>query len=83
MWNPGQLHAELLIRIDEVGGVECAKMPELFFPEDIPDRAVRQSAIEAAKAICSVCPIKWECFEYATTTGQEHGIWAGTLPHER
>ena len=83
MWNHGQQHAQLLLAIESVGGVDCAKLPDVFFPEDIANKAVRESAIEAAKAICDACPIKWQCFEYATTTGQEHGIWAGTLPHER
>lgn len=83
MWNHGHLHAELLLAIDEAGGTPCREMPDLFFPEDIPDKEVRESAIEAAKALCKSCPIKWQCFEYATETGQQHGIWAGTLPHER
>jgi WhiB family redox-sensing transcriptional regulator len=83
MWNHGHQHSELLLAIEAVGGVPCSEMPDLFFPEDIPDEEVRNEAIKTAKSICKGCPIKWQCFEYATTTGQENGVWAGTLPHER
>lgn len=83
MWNRGHLHAELLLAIDDAGGVPCQEMPDLFFPEDIPDGQVRTEAIKTAKSLCKTCPVKWTCFEYATTTGQQFGIWAGTLPHER
>jgi hypothetical protein len=83
MWNPGHQHAELLLAIEAAGGVPCASLPEVFFPEDIADPNIRQTAILTAKALCSTCPVKWQCFEYATTTGQTYGIWAGTLPHER
>lgn len=83
MWNHGHQHADLLVEIERVGGVPCSDMPDIFFPEDIANEAVRHEAIKTAKSICKTCPIKWQCFEYATTTGQEYGIWAGTLPHER
>lgn len=83
MWNPGHQYAEFLLAIDDAGGVPCSSMPDLFFPEDIPDEDVRNEAIQTAKSICKTCPIRLTCFEYAMTTGQEYGIWAGTLPSER
>lgn len=83
MFNPGHAHADLLLAIESAGGVPCQDIPDIFFPEDIPNPQLRETAIRTAKALCKTCPIKWQCFEYATTTGQEFGIWAGTLPHER
>jgi len=33
--------------------------------------------------MCSGCPVKITCFEYALETDQRHGIWGGTSPNER
>ena len=77
MFNHGHPHSELLLAIEEVGGVACQDFPDLFFPEDIPDEEVRQKAIETAESICERCPIVTLCGEYAVNTGQEYGIWGG------
>lgn len=50
--------------------------PDLFFPER------GESTIEA-KAICSTCPVKYECGEYALSTGEKFGIWGGLSERER
>lgn len=73
----------LLRDIRAVGGVECEKHPELFFPEDLENPERRSASIRAAIAICNVCPIKTECFTYAIETSQRYGIWGGTQGHER
>lgn len=36
-----------------------------------------------AKAICSGCPVKLTCLDYAVTGREDHGIWGETLPDER
>lgn len=77
MFNHGHPHAELLLAIDDAGGVPCQDLPEVFFPEDIPDREVREKAIETAKTLCADCPIRSLCRDYAVTTRQEYGIWGG------
>lgn len=58
-------------------------IPEVFFPEDFPDKNVKDFAILVARNLCNTCPIKNECFMYANETDQRYGIWAGTLPSER
>lgn len=73
----------LLKAIHENGGVECQRIPEPFFPEDIPDPEKRELSIKAAKAICKRCPIKTQCLTYALESGQRYGIWGGTEGHER
>lgn len=44
--------------------------PELWFPLD------GDWGLEA-KALCSTCPIREDCLEYAITHGDDHGIWGG------
>ena len=55
--------------------------PDLFFPVGSTGLAVAD--IEAAKAICAICPVQPECLRYALQTGQEFGIWGGTTEDER
>jgi WhiB family redox-sensing transcriptional regulator len=74
---------KLLRLIQQVGGVACEDSPALFFPDDFTDPAVRASATKAAKALCRSCPIMTDCFEYAVSSHQEHGIWGATSPSER
>lgn len=76
-------YTKLLSQIHLAGGVPCEKYPELFFPEDMANPEVKRLAIKSAKQMCNECPIKMKCFEYAIETKQRHGVWGGTLPHER
>ena len=55
--------------------------PELFFPAGTTGLAAPD--IEAAKAICAVCPVRRECLRWAVATNQEFGIWGGTTEEER
>lgn len=55
--------------------------PELFFPAGRA-RAAR-SQTDAAKAVCSRCPVRPECLSYARGTRQQDGIWGGTTLEER
>jgi WhiB family transcriptional regulator, redox-sensing transcriptional regulator len=83
MFNRGHRFHDFLVKLHDSENVPCTKSPELFFPEDIPDKTMREYATLAAKSLCHTCPLFEECFEYATTSGEPHGIWAGTLPGER
>lgn len=44
---------------------------ELFFPEP------GQGQGEAAHRICARCPVRDECLDWATASGQKHGIYGG------
>ncbi len=35
-----------------------------------------------AKAICKVCPVREQCFDYAVNTVEKHGIWGGATERE-
>ncbi len=50
--------------------------PEAFYPE-VGDTA------KEAKRVCSMCPIKQACGEYALATNEPHGIWGGMSEGQR
>ena len=50
-----------------------------FFPVN----EAETSLLRAAKAICSGCPVRLECLDYAIETGQTEGIWGGLTSRER
>jgi WhiB family redox-sensing transcriptional regulator len=83
MTNQGQTYRELSRLIDDQGGVPCQDMPDIFFPEDCAHKHTRELAIKTARALCAECPLRLPCFSYAIEAQEPHGIWAGTLPHER
>lgn len=55
--------------------------PNMFFPVGVTGPAVDQ--IATAKSICSGCPARAACLEFAITTNQEFGVWGGTSEEER
>jgi WhiB family redox-sensing transcriptional regulator len=50
----------------------------IFFPdsEDASESA-------AAKAVCSGCPVRAACLEFALSTRQDDGVWGGLTEVER
>ncbi len=46
--------------------------PELFFAE-------QPSEVEAAKAVCTECPLRTECLAGALDRGEPYGVWGGQL----
>lgn len=50
--------------------------PELFFPTDA-------FGADVARQICAMCPVRAECLEYALSTNQWYGVWAGKTTRER
>jgi hypothetical protein len=58
-----------------VQGRCVGKDPELFFGSSA-------SQVSAAKAICSDCPVRRSCLEFAVS-GNETGVWGGTTESER
>jgi WhiB family transcriptional regulator, redox-sensing transcriptional regulator len=55
--------------------------PELFFP--VAGGGAGVAEIARAKAVCSRCPVRRQCLDYAIETGQAHGVWGGTTVDER
>lgn len=66
--------------LDEVPWRELAacNTEGAFFPQDDDI-----GAINAAKAVCSSCPVNFECLTYAVDTNQPDGIWGGMTLRER
>lgn len=55
--------------------------PELFFPISDMGPAARQAT--EAKAVCTRCPVRAECLDYAIDAGLDHGVFGGTTERER
>ncbi|MDR2985871.1 MAG: WhiB family transcriptional regulator [Nocardiopsaceae bacterium] len=55
--------------------------PELFFPLSSVGPAARQ--LSRAKLVCTQCPVRAECLDFALATRQVHGVWGGTSEDER
>lgn len=50
--------------------------PDVFYP------ATDEEAAEA-KAVCSVCPVRETCLEYALGHRERDGVWGGATERER
>jgi hypothetical protein len=83
MGNNRHAYERLMNSIDEAGSVPCQDLPDVFFPEDFLTKDMKERATQMAKQLCSTCPVRLECFEYAIVGKERFGIWAGTLPGER
>ncbi|MEX0833999.1 MAG: WhiB family transcriptional regulator [Actinomycetota bacterium] len=68
--------------MDWVHKAKCREEdPELFFPIGTTGPAADQ--VDAAKAICMICPVRLDCLEWALATGQDAGVWGGMSEEER
>ncbi|HSK25159.1 MAG TPA: WhiB family transcriptional regulator [Egicoccus sp.] len=50
--------------------------PEAFFPE-------KGGSTREAKRICTACPVRDECLEFALSNDERFGIWGGLSERER
>jgi WhiB family transcriptional regulator, redox-sensing transcriptional regulator len=50
----------------------CRSDPELFFAED-------PRALERAKALCGVCPVRAACLAGALQRREPCGVWGGEI----
>jgi WhiB family redox-sensing transcriptional regulator len=72
----------------EHGVAKCAQSdPESFFSAELPfgNRQTKSVYLyeREAKALCSSCPYKMRCLEYALSNPGEQGIWGGTTERDR
>ncbi|TFV48495.1 WhiB family transcriptional regulator [Blastococcus sp. TF02A_35] len=55
----------------------CAETdPEAFFPE-------KGGSTRDAKRVCSGCPVRAQCLEFALANDERFGIWGGLSERER
>ena len=77
---PGeQFAASPLCDDPDASATERAELADLFFP--VSEKEHEQ--IQAAKTICSRCPVRQACLQYALTRGEDHGVWGGLTEGER
>lgn len=50
--------------------------PAAFFPSD-------GVGVDAARRICTTCPVQERCLEYALANRIDHGVWGGSSERER
>jgi WhiB family redox-sensing transcriptional regulator len=50
--------------------------PSMFFPSD-------GIGVEAARQVCSSCPVRQACLDYAIQHRIEHGVWGGASERAR
>ena len=56
----------------------------VFFPPSHFERKDEKEVREAnAKGICSLCPVRRDCLDYAIRIREPHGIWGGLNEMER
>jgi hypothetical protein len=51
MSNRGQSYRDLNAAIVKIGGVPCQDIPDIFFPEDFPDKQTREYAIRNRESV--------------------------------
>jgi hypothetical protein len=68
--------------MDSVGELPCGNFPDAFFHDE--DRPTgNRYTYTMAKELCSGCPIRVECLDYALAANEDHGVWGGLSPVER
>ena len=62
----------------------CRGMDALvFFAPDHEARPEREIRETKAKAVCTLCPVRMQCLDYALRNSIRHGIWGGLDGEER
>ena len=55
----------------------CAQTdPEVFFPE-------KGFPAQDARRVCTACPVRDACLDYALTNRERYGVWGGLSERER
>ena len=50
--------------------------PDLFFPQTKAEE-------DEALRVCSTCPVREECLDYALGARETYGVWGGTTEKQR
>jgi WhiB family transcriptional regulator, redox-sensing transcriptional regulator len=61
----------------------CQDRPERFADADFYPENRRSPEAKLAKQLCSVCPIRLRCLDWALDNNERFGIWGGVDPKER
>lgn len=66
--------------VDERGWMALARCAS--FPE-VEMHPIDGAGTAYAKAVCELCPVRQECFDYAIANNEQLGVWGGTSERER
>lgn len=61
--------------ISREGLCQSISRPELFVPPPKESSKQRDRRLKVAHAVCIICPVKQECYDYAVQAGCESGVW--------
>ena len=62
----------------------CRGLPsEIFFHPDNERGPARAARDEAAKVVCSTCPVRVQCRAHALEVREPYGVWGGLSEDER
>lgn len=80
--TPEQLYKTLMLKfVESEQTPPCDGYTDVFYADGV-DWVVRQNEREA-KIICSLCPFKRECLDYALAAKEPFGVWGGLTVSER
>ena len=55
----------------------------MFFNDEMVRGFEKQARENAAKKICTPCPVKTQCLEHALAVPEDYGVWGGLTQDER
>jgi WhiB family redox-sensing transcriptional regulator len=56
---------------------------EMFFHPPAERARGRRARIQAAKAVCTNCPVMAQCLDHALAVREPYGVWGGCSEDER
>lgn len=67
-----------VLDVPDLSGALCAQVDigDLFFPE-------KGGSSAEAKRVCSQCPTRAACLEWALLNDERYGVWGGLSERER
>jgi WhiB family redox-sensing transcriptional regulator len=75
------MYIELTSQIVSLGGVPCESVPDAFFIDQGDANSVQKGKL--ARKLCSECPVRLLCLEYALESNEDEGMWGGLSSPER
>jgi hypothetical protein len=69
--------------MDQHDQLPCSNYPDAFFYDDETQSRGKRWNYQIAKELCSLCPIRVQCLDYALAADEDYGVWGGLSPVER
>ena len=72
-----------LLQFEEAPWMKLGKCRDLETDVFFADAGDAAASAKVAQAVCSICPVKDECLDYAIRHGCDYGIWGGVTAYAR